>query len=91
MEPIARPMRRTSPSSSPCRGENPNGASIRFLVEGADLPADITSYERLAILFDGNDVQALAFARDQWRAVKEGSHDATYWQQDERGRWQRKA
>ena len=49
------------------------------------------SYERLAILFDGNDVQALAFARDQWRAVKDGSHDATYWQQDERGRWQRKA
>jgi len=35
--------------------------------------------------------RALAFARDQWRAVKEGSHDATYWQQDERGRWQRKA
>ena len=26
-----------------------------------------------------------------WRAVKEGGHDATYWQQDERGRWQRKA
>jgi DNA polymerase-3 subunit chi len=43
------------------------------------------------ILFDGNDVQALALARDQWRAVKAGGHDATYWQQDERGRWQRKA
>ena len=70
---------------------NPNGASIRFLVEGADLPNDIAAYERLAILFDGNDVQALAVARDQWRAVKEGGHDATYWQQDERGRWQRKA
>ncbi len=72
-------------------GDNPNGASIRFLVEGADLPSDITAYERLAILFNGNDIQALAFARDQWRAVKEGGHDATYWQQDEQGRWQRKA
>ncbi|EIM28327.1 DNA polymerase III subunit chi [Microvirga lotononidis] len=72
-------------------GENPNGASIRFLVEGADLPNDIAAYERLAILFDGNDVQALAVARDQWRAVKEGGHAATYWQQDESGRWQRKA
>ncbi len=72
-------------------GANPNGASIRFLAEGADLPEDIASYERLAILFDGNDLQALAFARDQWRAVKEGSHAATYWQQDERGRWQKKA
>ncbi|WP_230531178.1 DNA polymerase III subunit chi [Microvirga roseola] len=70
---------------------NPNSASIRFLVEGADLPEDIDSYQRLAILFDGNDVQALALARDQWRAVKAGGHDATYWQQDDRGRWQRKA
>ena len=70
---------------------NPNGASIRFLAEGADLPEDIAAYQRLAILFDGTDVQALAIARDQWRAVKEGGHDATYWQQDERGRWAKKA
>jgi len=72
-------------------GDNPNGAVIRFLVEGASLPEDIASYQRLAILFDGNDVQALAIARDQWRAVKDGGHDATYWQQDDSGRWQRKA
>ncbi len=72
-------------------GQNPNGASIRFLAEGADLPEDISAYQRIAILFDGNDVQALALARDQWRRVKEGGHDATYWQQDEGGRWQRKA
>ena len=70
---------------------NPNGASIRFLADGADLPKDIGAYQRLAILFDGTDVQALAIARDQWREVKEGGHEATYWQQDERGRWQRKA
>jgi len=70
---------------------NPNGAAIRFLVEGAGLPEDIGAYQRIAILFDGTDVQALAHARDQWRTVKEGGHDATYWQQDERGRWQRKA
>ncbi|MBF9232268.1 DNA polymerase III subunit chi [Microvirga alba] len=69
---------------------NPNGASIRFLAEGADLPGDIPAYQRIAILFDGNDDQALARARDQWRAVKEGGHDATYWQQDDRGRWERK-
>jgi len=70
---------------------NPNGASVRFLLEGADLPRDMSAYQRIAILFDGNDVQALALARDQWRAVKADGHNATYWQQDERGRWQRKA
>jgi len=70
---------------------NPNGAQIRFLAEGADLPPDIAAYQRIAILFDGNDLQALALAREQWRAVKGQGHEATYWQQDERGRWQRKA
>jgi DNA polymerase-3 subunit chi len=70
---------------------NPNGASIRFLVEGADLPPDSGAYQRMVILFDGTDVHALARARDQWRDVKKAGHDATYWQQDERGRWRRKA
>jgi DNA polymerase-3 subunit chi len=71
--------------------ENPNRAAVRFLIEGADLPPDPAAYERLMILFDGNDPEALALARDHWRAVKEAGHDATYWQQDPRGRWERKA
>ena len=70
---------------------NPNGASIRFLVEGAEIPADAASYQRLVILFDGTDPHALALARDQWRAVKDAGHQATYWQQDVGGRWERKA
>src|SRR3954471_18326654 len=41
---------------------NPNGAAVRFLVEGADLPEDMAAYQRVAILFDGNDIQALALA-----------------------------
>jgi DNA polymerase III subunit chi len=70
---------------------NPNGASVRFLLEGAELPEDASAYERMVVLFDGNDPEALALARDQWRAVKAAGHEATYWQQDQRGRWERKA
>ena len=72
-------------------GGNPNGATIRFLLEGAEIPPDASSYQRLVIMFDGNDDEALALARTQWRAVKDAGHDATYWQQDQRGRWERKA
>ena len=72
-------------------GSNPNGASIRFLVEGTDLPKDSGSYQRMVVMFDGTDQDALLRAREQWRAVKAAGHDATYWQQDERGRWQKKA
>lgn len=71
--------------------ENSNTANVRFLVEGAPLPQDVAAYERLVVLFDGNDDEALRSARDQWRSVKEGGHEATYWQQDDDGRWQRKA
>ncbi len=42
------------------------------------------------VLFDGNDEEAVAAARDRWRAVKAAGYEATYWQQDEDGRWQRK-
>jgi len=70
---------------------NPNRASIRFLVEGAPVPPDADIYQRMVILFDGTDQDALLYARDQWRAVKAAGHDATYWQQDARGRWMKKA
>ena len=71
--------------------DNPNGASVRFFVEGADIPADIAAYQRVAILFDGTDPHALAVAREQWRALRGAGHEATYWQQDEGGRGAKKA
>jgi len=70
---------------------NPNGASILFLTEGAPLPADLAAFARVALLFDGNDAEALGLARQQWQAVKATGLAATYWQQADRGRWERKA
>jgi len=42
--------------------DNPNGAAIRFLVDGADID-DAASYERVVYLFNGNDQDQLAHAR----------------------------
>jgi DNA polymerase-3 subunit chi len=70
---------------------NPNGADVRFLVEGARLPQDASGYSRLIVIFDGNDDEALALAREQWREARAAGHDATYWQQNEDGRWEKKA
>lgn len=71
--------------------DNPNGAQIRFLVEGAELPPDVEQYQRLVVMFDGEDPDMLMRAREQWKAVKAAGYDATYWQQDDRGRWEKKA
>jgi DNA polymerase III subunit chi len=72
-------------------GENPNRAAVRFLVEGAELPADASAYQRLVLLFDGEDPDALAAARQRWVKVKNDGFEVTYWQADENGRWQRQA
>jgi len=69
---------------------NPNGAQVRFLVDGVPLPADAQSYERLVLLFDGTDEDAVAQARERWTSAKAAGFAVTYWQPDEQGRWQRK-
>ena len=69
---------------------NPNRANVRFLIDNAGLPADSDSYQRLVLVFNGEDTDALAAAREHWTACKARGFEVTYWQADERGRWQRK-
>ena len=69
---------------------NPNGATVRFLVDGVALP-DPAPYERLVYLFDGRDDEQVAAARERWKEAKALGAALTYWQQDENGRWVRKA
>ena len=70
---------------------NPNGAKVRFLIEGAPVPPDADAYERIVLIFDGEDEDAVAAARACWSDVKAQGFDATYWQPDEQGRWVKKA
>lgn len=68
--------------------DNPNGAAILVLAEGAEAE-DLARFGRCLELFDGGDPTAVARARERWRrAVAEG-HEVVYWQQNERGGWTR--
>ena len=49
------------------------------------------AYQRIVLLFDGEDDDAVAAARERWSEAKAQGFEATYWQADENGRWQRKA
>ncbi len=71
--------------------DNPNGANVRFLIDGAAVPEDAASYQRIVLLFDGEDEDAVAAARARWSDAKEKGFDVTYWQPDEQGRWKKKA
>jgi DNA polymerase III subunit chi len=87
--------RETDPASQPVllttRDHNPNRAEVRFLIDGVSVPADAAAYERIVLLFDGEDEDAVAAARERWSEAKAQGLAATYWQADEEGRWQRKA
>jgi DNA polymerase-3 subunit chi len=70
---------------------NPNGANVRFLIDGAPMPADAQSYLRVVMMFDGDDEDAVGAARQCWTDIKAQGFDVSYWQPDEHGRWQRKS
>jgi DNA polymerase-3 subunit chi len=69
---------------------NPNRANVRFLIDNAGLPVDSASYERMVLLFNGDDQDALNAARAIWTDCKSRGFDVTYWQADELGRWRRR-
>jgi len=69
--------------------DNPNGAVVRFLIEGAPMPGDAAAYQRVVLLFDGEDPEALASARTRWTEAKSAGFEVTYWQTDEKGTWRR--
>ena len=69
---------------------NPNAANVRFLIDGAPVPADAGSYARIVLVFDGDDEDAVAAARGAWSEAKAKGFEATYWQPDEAGRWAKK-
>ena len=74
-----------------CGEENPNGAVLMMLVLGARAePAEMAGFERVCLLFEGGDPDAVAAAREHWKAVTAAGLPARYWAQEE-GRWVEKA
>ena len=70
--------------------DNPNAASVRFFVDGAEAE-NLSDYERVVHLFDGGNEVAVAAARILWKQAASDGLQATYWQQNEQGRWEKKA
>jgi DNA polymerase-3 subunit chi len=70
-------------------GDNPNGAAVRFLIDGAPMPGDAETYQRIVLLVDGEDDEAVAVAHAHWSEGKAKGFEFFYWRPDEGGRWER--
>lgn len=72
-------------------GDNPNKADVRFFVSGA-LPPEgdpLDAYQRVILMFDGHDGEAVVGARQVWKRLKGAGHSLSYWQQTDTGAWKR--
>lgn len=73
------------------QGDIPAGFSCVMSVDGAAVTAqEVTDLDRVCILFDGNDPDALDVARSQWKTLKDAGATAEYWS-EESGTWEMKA
>lgn len=65
-------------------------ASCIMTIDGAEVSADeVRASERVCILFDGHDPEAVDRARQQWKTLTDAGCEAQYWS-EEIGRWQKK-
>ena len=72
--------------------DNPNQAEMLFLVDGAKFDLSIeNNYSRIFNIFDGNNEESLQQARVFWKEVSALGFEKNYFQQDDSGRWNKKA
>lgn len=65
---------------------------VLFLVDDAEIsPEAISSLKRSIVIFNGHDETALARARNFWKAVVGADYAATYWRQNQDGRWEKQS
>jgi len=69
---------------------NPNRAQCLFLLDGAE-PERPTGFERVIVLFDGQDEMAVNDARGLWKKASGEGMTVSYWRQSPEGRWEKKA
>lgn len=69
----------------------PNNPACLMTVDGAEVSSDeVNKLDRVCILFDGHDEQAVQSARKQWKILTTAGCAAQYWS-EESGRWEKKA
>ena len=60
--------------------DNANSAQILFLTDPS-AAFDLEQFERVALVFDGNDQDSVAAARERWKEARSKDAAVSYWRQ----------
>jgi DNA polymerase-3 subunit chi len=55
------------------------------------MPKNVAAYERVVLLFNGDDPDAVEAARARWSEAKSAGFEVIYWQADDNGGWRRQS
>jgi len=69
--------------------ENPNDANILILADGA-VAEHMEDFDICCEIFNGLEQDALKTARSHWKDFQDKGFDTVYFQQNERGGWEKK-
>ncbi len=70
------------------KDENPNGADVLILCQGAEAGAG-GDFKLRCEMLDGRDEEQVSAARERWKIYKKDGLNVTYWQQGAKG-WEKK-
>ncbi len=75
-----------------CEDDIPNKANLLIIAQGTAPPPTLPEgIELCCEMIDGNSPESVKNAREHWKSYKSSGYEVTYWQQDERGAWNKKA
>ena len=84
------PMADQQPIVLSAEASTSQGHNCVFLIDGADM--DITpDTSRCIVMIDGRNDAMVQAARKKWKSLKDANANLSYWQQNDQGRWEKKA
>lgn len=84
------PMAQQQPIVLSSEASSSKGHDCVFLVDGTQMEID-SQTSRCIVMIDGRNEASVQASRSYWKSLKDGGANLSYWQQNDQGRWEKKA
>lgn len=68
--------------------ENPNAATMLVRLSSVEPGHGDDAFDLVILMFDGRDEAARAYARSEWRRLKDEGRVLSYWRESDEGGWE---